>query len=372
MQEIPVPFLDLKLQYRSIESEITTVVRSVLESSQYVLGPEVTAFEEEFAVAHKAAFCLGVNNGTSALHLALWGLGIKTGDEVILPVNTFIATAEAVVLCGATPVLVDHEEYFNIDPNAIGAAITSKTKAIIAVHLYGQAARMEEIKRIALEHGLFLIEDAAQAHLATFDDKFVGSWGDATCFSFYPGKNLGAYGEAGAVLCNRAELAKRMRIIRDHGSHHKYDHVVMGHNYRMEALQGAFLRVKLRHLPAWTAARRERAEWYQYGLASISQINCPKIHPKANPVWHLYVVQAEDREELQQHLASCGISTGLHYPVPLDRQPAFAAYDSANGSYPRSDAAVSTLLSLPMFPEMTKEQSDHVIASIKLFYQFSA
>jgi dTDP-4-amino-4,6-dideoxygalactose transaminase len=164
----------------------------------------------------------------------------------------------------------------------------------------------------------------------------------------------------------------RMRIIRDHGSHHKYDHVVMGHNYRMEALQGAFLRVKLRHLPAWTAARRERAEWYQYGLASISQINCPKIHPKANPVWHLYVVQAEDREELQQHLASCGISTGLHYPVPLDRQPAFAAYDSANGSYPRSDAAVSTLLSLPMFPEMTKEQSDHVIASIKLFYQFSA
>ncbi len=366
-----VPFLDLKQQYLSIASEITAATTAVLESTQYVLGPEVTAFESEFASTHNAKQCIGVSNGTAALHLALWALGIKSGDEVILPVNTFIATAEAVALCGATPVLVDHDEFYNIDPAKIERAITSRTKAIIAVHLYGQAARMSEIKAIADAHGLYLVEDAAQAHLSTFEGKFIGSWGDAACFSFYPGKNLGAYGEAGAVITNRSELSEKMRTLRDHGSQHKYNHLVMGHNYRMEALQGAILRIKLRHLPAWTEARRERAAWYTSALADIPQVRTPAVHPDANPVWHLYVIQAENREELQKSLNAQGISTGLHYPIPLDRQPAFAQYESALASYPASDAAVTKLLSLPMFPELTKEQSSQVSDAVRSFYKIA-
>ncbi len=369
MPNAEIPFLDLKQQYLALEPEIRTAVQGVLTSTQYILGPEVRKFEEEFALAHNASHCVGTNNGTSSLHLALWALGIEAGDEVILPVNTFIATAEAVALCGAIPVLVDHDEYFNIDPARIEAAITSKTKAVIAVHLYGQSAQMPQIKAITKAHGLFLIEDAAQAHLAMFDGKFIGSWGDATCFSFYPGKNLGAYGEAGAVLTSNSELAERMKTLRDHGSEQKYNHVMMGHNYRMEALQAAILRVKLSHLAEWTANRRERASWYHEGLCAISQIQCPNVHSLANPVWHLYVIRAEQREELQAHLTKEGVATGLHYPVPLNRQPAFAPYQSAKKSYPCSDSSVEKLLSLPMFPELTEKQSQRVINVIRSFYQ---
>lgn len=363
-----IPFLDLQSQYRSIKGEIHVAIESVLDSSQYVLGPHVKSFEERFAAMHDLAHCVTTNNGTSALHLALWALGIKPGDEVIVPVNTFIATAEAVVLCGATPVFVDHDRYFNLDPVAVEKKITPKTRAIIAVHLYGQPARMDELKSLATARGLLLIEDAAQAHLATFHDKFVGAWGDATCFSFYPGKNLGAYGEGGAVITANDELDNRMRILRDHGSQSKYRHVAVGHNYRLEALQGAILGVKLSHLADWTRMRRDRATQYEKQLADCDEVSVPEIHPLANPVWHLYVIRSKRRDQLQQYLHERGIATGLHYPVPLNNQPAFA-YLHDTDRYPNAELSCGEILSLPMFPELRDEQIVRICESIKAFYR---
>ncbi|HET6512988.1 MAG TPA: DegT/DnrJ/EryC1/StrS family aminotransferase, partial [Candidatus Kapabacteria bacterium] len=283
-----VPFLDLKGQYASIESEILSKVTEILRSGSYIMGPYAQKFEEEFAQAHAAQYCLAVNNGTSALHLALWAAGIAHGDEVIVPVNTFIATAEAVSLCGATPVFVDHDGYFNIDPDLVERSITSKTRAIIPVHLYGQPANMQRIREIADRHRLIVIEDAAQAHLAKDDGKFIGSWGDATCFSFYPGKNLGAYGEGGAVITNDKELAHKMKILRDHGSETKYNHVAPGHNYRLEALQCGILSVKLQYLAKWTEGRRNVAAQYEKALSGLP-LELPKVRQGTEPVWHLYV-----------------------------------------------------------------------------------
>ena len=363
-----IPFLDLQAQYRTIRSEIASAIESVLETSQYVLGPHVQSFEERFAAMHNAAACVGTNNGTSALHLALWALGIQRGDEVIVPVNTFIATAEAVVLCGATPVFADHDEFFNIDPEEVKRKITAKTRAIIAVHLYGQPARMSELKAIADANKLLLIEDAAQAHLAQFESQFVGAWGAATCFSFYPGKNLGAYGEAGAVITNDSDLASSMRILRDHGSKSKYNHTVVGHNYRMEAMQGAILEAKLPYLQQWTERRREKAALYAKHLLGFTHVQLPCVHPKANPVWHLYVVRCKRRDELQKHLNDRGIATGLHYPIPLNRQPAFSYLKDTN-SYAKSDRACDEILSLPMFPELTQDQILRICSEIRAFYR---
>jgi len=369
MSEKPIPFLDLKAQYHSIAEEVEKAVLHVLRSTHYILGPEVSAFEEAFAKAHEIEHCVGTNNGTSALHLALWALGIGRGDEVLVPVNTFIATAEAVLLCGAEPVFVDHDEFYNLDPEACVNAITPRTKAIIAVHLYGQPSRMNELRTFANERNLLLIEDAAQAHLARFDGKSIGAWGDATCFSFYPGKNLGAYGEAGAVITRDAELTKVMRELRDHGSQQKYHHPRWGQNYRMEAVQGAVLKTKLPYLAGWTASRQRNAAFYSDYLSDISQIKLPCVHQLAEPVWHLYVVQAERRDELKAYLEERGIATGLHYPIALDKQSAFANTKASQGSFPRSDASVGNLLSLPMYPELEEIQIERVADVIRAFYQ---
>jgi dTDP-4-amino-4,6-dideoxygalactose transaminase len=365
----PIPFLDLQAQYQSIKEEMQIAINEVLDTSHYVLGPKVADFEKRFAEMHSSSYCVGTNNGTSALHVAFWAAGIGPGDEVILPVNTFIATAEAVTLCGATAVFVDHDDYFNIDPECVSRAITSKTKAIIAVHLYGQIARMDELTKIARIHNVILFEDAAQAHLSEFDGKSAGSWGLATGFSFYPGKNLGAYGEAGAVLTQSKQLYDRMRMLRDHGSSGKYNHLVSGQNYRMEAIQGAVLGVKLGHLKAWTDARRRNADHYEHYLGDCDAVALPWVHPSANPVWHLYVIRAEDRDGLKAHLESQSIATGLHYPIPLHLQPAFASLGYKEGSFPMAEAAAKEILSLPMFPELTESQISQIATEIKKFYQ---
>lgn len=362
-----VPFLDLKTQYAAIKDEIAQAINTVLDSGQYILGPENAAFEEEFAKAHNAKYCLTVNNGTSAIHLALWALGIGNGDEVLVPVNTFIATAEAVLLAGATPVFVDNDAFFNMDADQLAGAMTEKTKAILPVHLYGQPAQMDRIASFAKEFNLMVVEDAAQAHLAKYQGRSIGSWGAATCFSFYPGKNLGAYGEGGAIITNDESVAYRAKLIRDHGSETKYEHVIAGHNYRLEAMQSAILRVKLRHLPAWTEQRRAIARQYSEAFASIPQLSAPKVREGAEPVWHLYVIETENREALKDHLTAKGIGTGLHYPNPLHRQKALAEYVT-NHTYPNAEASARKLLSLPMYPEMTTSQTESVITSVREFF----
>ncbi|MDP4198946.1 MAG: DegT/DnrJ/EryC1/StrS family aminotransferase [Bacteroidota bacterium] len=363
-----VPFLDLKEQYHSIHSEIAQAITRVLDSGQYILGPEVSAFEEAFARTHNAPHGIAVNNGTSAVHLPLWALGLQRGDEVIVPVNTFIATAEAVVLTGATPVFVDHDEYYNLDVEQTAARIRRRTKALLPVHLYGQPARMDKLAALAERHDLWLVEDAAQAHLATFDGKSIGSWGDATAFSFYPGKNLGAYGEGGAVITHNAELNRRMRLLRDHGSETKYQHVMAGHNYRMEALQAAILNVKLQHLAQWTNLRRAHAARYSELLADCEPIQLPLEHPLSDPVYHLFVIQADRRDNLRDHLEANGIGAGLHYPVPLHMQPAFAQLGYKEGAFPKAEHAAKRILSLPMYPEMRDEQIEFVAKTIRTFY----
>jgi dTDP-4-amino-4,6-dideoxygalactose transaminase len=363
-----VPFLDLKTQYQSIREEISVAVHRVLESSQYILGPEIAAFEKAFALAHNSSECIATNNGTSALHLALWALGIKAGDEVILPANTFIATAEAVLLCGAKPIFADHDEYYTLDPEDVDRKITRRTRGIMPVHLYGQIAEMEELTSIARRHGLIIVEDAAQAHLASWDGKKAGAWGAATGFSFYPGKNLGAYGEAGAVLTNDPALAEKMRRIRDHGSENKYWHTIAGHNYRLEALQGAILGVKLSHLGDWTDARRQHAEQYCKLLADIPEIQLPKIRNGAEHVYHLFVIQAAERDALRVFLEQREIATGLHYPIPLHLQPCFQNLGYKEGAFPRAERGAKRILSLPMYPELMPEQIAFVAENIREFY----
>ncbi|MCC7429701.1 DegT/DnrJ/EryC1/StrS family aminotransferase [bacterium] len=364
-----IPFVDLKTQYHSIKDEIHEAMNDVLENTAFVLGKRVHDFEDGFAKLHNAKFCLGTSNGTTSLHLALWALGIKTGDEVILPVNTFFATAEAVAVVGAKPVLVDNDEFYNIDVTKIEEKITPKTKMIIPVHLYGQPANVGKIREIADKNGLLMIEDCAQVHCGEFEGKRVGTFGKVGCFSFYPGKNLGAYGEAGGVITNDEELRNKMQLLRDHGSKVRYVHEVFGHNYRMEGLQGAVLGVKLKYIEKWTEMRRKNAALYNKHLAGIPQLATPKEASFAKHVYHLYVVQVENREELIKFLNSKGISTGLHYPIPLHLQKAFECYNYKKGDFPGAEAESSKILSLPMFPELTEEQIIFVADTIKEFYR---
>ncbi len=372
-----VPFLDLRTQFNSIRVEIEDAVSRVLESGQYILGPEVSGFENAFAAVHSndplpPPYCVGTNNGTSALHLALWAMGIERGDEVLVPVNTFIATAEAVLLAGGTPVFVDHDEHYTIDPEDLERRITRRTRAIIAVHLYGQIANMEVIRSIAERHGLLVIEDAAQAHLASLGGKTAGAWGAATAFSFYPGKNLGAYGEAGAVLTNDSSLDEKMRRLRDHGSKEKYTHIFAGHNYRIEALQAAILRAKLPHLNAWTEARRRNAEYYREALGEMLEVALPRVREGARHVYHLFVIEALERDTLQSYLTKHEVATGLHYPIPLHLQPCFAYLGYKEGSFPRAEKSAKRILSLPMYPELRAEQIQFVAETIKSFYRNGA
>ena len=357
-----VPFLDLKAQYQTIKNEVDPAIQDILDNSAFILGKSVLEFEKEFANAHNAKYCVGTSSGTDANHLALWALDIKPGDEIIVPANTFIATAWGATLCGAKPVFVDcHPASYNIDPEKIEAAITSKTKAIVAVHLYGQPAEMNTLQKIASEKNIFLVEDAAQAHLAEYKSKKVGGLSEVASFSFYPGKNLGAYGEAGAVVTNNDELAKRIIKIREHGQSEKYHHDSFGHNYRMEGIQGAVLGVKLKYLAGWTDERRRAAAMYNELLGNIEQLSVPEELPGLKHVYHLYVVRVngkslEEREEkrnkLQSFLSDNGIASGLHYPVPLHLQKCFSYLGYNNGDFPVTEDLAQTGISLPMFPEL--------------------
>lgn len=359
-----IPFVDLKAQYASIKDEVAVAIQGVLDSCQFTLGSEVAALEKEFAAYGGAKEAMGVNSGTSALHLALLAAEIGPGDEVITVPFTFVATAAAIHYTGATPVYVDIDpQTFNMDPAKIEAAITSKTRAIIPVHLYGQPADMDSIIEIARRHGLIVIEDAAQAHGAEYKGRRVGSLGDMACFSFYPGKNLGAYGEAGMVTTDNPDYAKRIRMLRDWGAEQKYHHVMKGYNFRMEGIQGAVLRVKMRHIEAWTEARRAAARYYDQAFAGKG-IETPRQSNGCRHVYHVYAVRSPERARWQQELTAKGVQTGIHYPIPVHLQPAYADARWKKGDFPHSEKAANEVLSLPMYPELNRVQQDEVIAAV--------
>lgn len=355
-----IPFVDLKAQYLSIKSEIDAAVLNVLDSTQFILGSEVTALEAEFAQYCDTEYGIALNTGTSALHLALLAAGVGPGDEVITVPFTFVATVAAICYTGATPVFVDIDPVsYTIDVNQIEQAITERTKVILPVHLYGQPADMDPIMEIARRHGLVVIEDAAQAHRAEYKGRRVGSIGDVGCFSFYPGKNLGAYGEGGMAVTRNPEYAHTMKMLRDWGQESRYHHVLKGYNYRMDGIQGAILRVKLRYLDAWTEARRSHAAQYDH-LLKDSSVKTPVALPYSYHVYHVYVVRAGDRSTLQQKLNEQGIQTGIHYPIPVHLQPAYADLGYQSGDFPHAEAAAQEVFSLPMYAELTSEQVNTV------------
>jgi dTDP-4-amino-4,6-dideoxygalactose transaminase len=359
-----IPFVDLKAQYLSIKADVDGAIQGVLDSCQFTLGSEVAAFEAEFAGYCQAAHGIGVNTGTSALHLALLAAGVGPGDEVITVPFTFIATVSAIDYTGATPVFVDIDpRSFTMDVSAIEAAITPRTKAILPVHLYGQPADMDPIIAIARRHGLVVIEDACQAHGAEYKGRRVGSIGDLGCFSFYPGKNLGAYGEGGMVVTGDAGYARTIRMLRDWGAETKYQHVLKGYNFRLEGLQGAVLRVKLRRLEAWTEARRAAAAYYR-ALFVGSGVQAPQARPEVRHVYHLYVIRTAQRAAWQAALAAQGIQTGIHYPTPVHLLPAFAGLGHRAGEFPHAERAAAEVLSLPMFPELSSAQCEEVAHAV--------
>ena len=365
MANMKVPYLDLKAQYQSIKPEIDAAIARVLDSCQFVLGSEVAGFEQDFATYCGAAECIALNSGTSALHLALLAAGVGPGDEVITVPFTFVASVAAVIYAGARPVLVDIDpRSFTMDPTLVEAAITPRTKAILPVHLYGQSADMDPIMEVARRHGLIVIEDAAQAHGAKYKGRPVGSIGDMGCFSFYPGKNLGAYGEGGAVTTSNAEYARTVRMLRDWGQDRKYHHLLRGFNYRMEGFQGAILRVKLRHLEAWTEARRRVVSLYNDLLAD-SGVETPTEMPWGRHVYHVYTLRTDDRDGLQAALQAEGIQTGIHYPVPAHLQPAYADLGYGRGAFPHAEAAAQQVLSLPLYPELSSQAVTEVAAAVK-------
>lgn len=351
-----IPFLNLKAQYAALQPQIEAAALGVLRSGRYVLGEEVTALEQEFAAYCGAKHAIAVNTGTSALHIALLAAGIKAGDEVITSPFTFVATAAAIRYIGARPVFVDIDpKTFTIDPSQIERAITRRTKAIVPVHLYGQMADMAPIMAIAAKHGLAVIEDACQAHGASYDGQGAGSMGVSGCFSFYPGKNLGACGEGGIVVTSDNEQARLMRMLRDWGQDRRYHHVLEGYNYRMDAIQGAILRVKLRELENWTEARRYRARIYGQLLAG-GPVELPVEAAGRRHVWHIFAVRTRDRDQLQKFLANEGVETGLHYPVPVHLQPSYADLGHEPGDFPEAEAAANSVLSLPLYPELSIQE----------------
>lgn len=361
-----IPFVDLKAQYAGIKDEVNVAIQGILESCQFTLGTEVAAFEDEFASYCQAQYGIGVNTGTSALHLALLAAGIGPGDEVITVPFTFVATVAAIYYTGATPVFVDiNPRTFTIDVKAIEGAITERTKAILPVHLYGQPADMDPILEIAKRHGLVVIEDAAQAHGAEYKGKRVGSLGDMGCFSFYPGKNLGAYGEGGMVVTSNPEYTRTIRMLRDWGAEQKYHHVLKGYNFRLEGIQGAVLRVKLRHLEKWTEARRTAAAHYNELLAD-SGVQTPEAMSYARHVYHVYAIRTQQRSEWQQALQAKGIQTGIHYPIPVHLLPAYADLGYSKGDFPHSEQAANEVLSLPMFAELSRAQCEEVCEAVTM------
>ena len=364
MAEIKVPSLDLKTQYLSIKPEIDAALANVLDSGQFVLGPEVAGFEQEFATYCGASECIALNSGTSALHLALLAAGVRPGDEVITVPFTFVASVAAVLYAGARPVLVDIDpRSFTMDPAVVESAITPRTKAILPAHLYGQPADLDPITEIARRHSLVVIEDAAQAHGAKYKGRPVGSIGDIGCFSFYPGKNLGAYGEGGAVTTSNSDFARTIRMLRDWGQDRKYHHALHGFNYRMEAFQGAILRVKLRHLESWIQARRAIADKYNQ-LLEGSAVDRPAEMTWARHVYHLYTLRSKRRDLLQDSLRKKDIQTGIHYAMPAHLQPAYANLGYGRGSLPQSEKAADEVLSLPLYPEISDDQIEMVAKAV--------
>ncbi|MBM3778569.1 MAG: DegT/DnrJ/EryC1/StrS family aminotransferase [Acidimicrobiia bacterium] len=358
--EPSVPYLDLRAQYRSIRDEVAPAVARVLESGQFVLGPEVEAFEREFAAWCGSRDAVAVNSGTSALHLALLACGVGPGDEVITVPFTFVATVAAIEYAGARPVLVDVDPGCGtMSPEALERAITPRTKAIVPVHLFGQPADMAPILDVARRHGVRVIEDAAQAHGAEYRGRRCGAMGDIGCFSFYPGKNLGACGEGGALVTGDPAIAARVRLLRSWGEERRYEHLHKGFNYRMDAIQGAILRVKLRHLDGWTDARRERAG--RYGRVLTGTAASPlREAPDRRHVFHIYAVRVPHRDAWRAHLAAHGVQTGVHYPIGVHEQPAYRDLGYRHGDFPASEALADEVLSLPIFPELTDAQMDRV------------
>ena len=359
-----IPFVDLKAQYASIRGEVNAAIQGVLDSCQFTLGDEVLAFEQEFAAYCGTEYGVGVNTGTSALHLALLAAGVGPGDEVITVPFTFVATVSAIDYTGARPVFVDIDpRSFTMDVAAVEAAITPRTKAILPVHLYGQAADMDPLLDIARRRGLVVIEDAAQAHGARYKGRRVGSLGDMGCFSFYPGKNLGACGEGGMVVTSNAAYTRSLRMLRDWGAEKKYQHVIKGFNFRLEGIQGAVLRVKLRHLEAWTEARRANAARYDKLLAGRG-VATPQVMPWARHVYHLYVIRTAERAAWQEALLARGVQTGIHYPTPVHLLPAFAELGHRVGDFPHAERAAAEVLSLPMFAELGAAQCEQVAQAV--------
>lgn len=360
-----VPFLDLQAAYFELKGEIDGAIKRVLESGWYILGEEVDAFEHEYAAYCEVKHCVGVANGLDALHLALLALGVGPGDEVIVPSNTYIATWLAVSQCGATPVPVEPDEAtYNLNPTLIEAAITPRTKVILPVHLYGQPADMDLILEIARKHGLKVLEDGAQAHGARYKGTRLGAHGDAVAWSFYPGKNLGAYGDGGAITTDYPEIADRIRVLRNYGSRVKYVNDVRGFNSRLDPLQAAVLCVKLQYLDRCNEARRDIATRYLSGLADVGLI-VPFVPDWAEPVWHLFVVRSGERDQLQHRLKQMGIGTLIHYPIPPHLQGAYADLGLGKGAFPIAERIHEEVLSLPMFPSMTLEQTNQVIAACR-------
>jgi dTDP-4-amino-4,6-dideoxygalactose transaminase len=363
--ETGVPFLDLKAQIQQIKPEVREALDKVLDSCSFVLGEDVRSFEGEFAAYCRAKFGVAVNSGTSALHLALLAAGIGPGDEVITVPFTFVATVAAVLYAGAMPVLVDVDsEYLTMDPERVEAAITPRTRAIMPVHLYGQPADMDPIMEIARRRNLLVIEDAAQAHGAEYKGRRAGAIGDMGCFSFYPGKNLGACGEGGMVITDNPAFAKTVSMLRDWGQERKYNHVLKGFNFRMEGFQGAILRVKLRHLEHWTEGRRNAAACYEKHIADAG-IGLPTVRPECRHVHHVYAVRHPERDRLQQELGKRGVQTGIHYPIPVHLQPAYSDLGYKEGDFPVSEKAAGEVLSLPMFPELTEAQVLAVCSAVR-------
>lgn len=362
-----IPFLDILAANNELRDEIEAAITRVIDSGWYILGPEVDAFEADWAEFCEAKYSVGVANGLDALQLALRAMGVGPGDEVIIPSNTYIATWLAVSQCGAIPVPVEPDEYtYNIDPTLIESAITPRTKVILPVHLYGQPADLDPIIAIARRHGLRILEDGAQAHGARYKGGRIGAHGDAVAWSFYPGKNLGALGDGGAVTTNDPEIADRIRVLRNYGSRVKYVNEVKGFNSRLDPLQAAVLRVKLRYLDEWNQRRYEVARRYEDGLSGCGLV-LPNVPSWAEPVWHLYVVRSDARDQLQGHLAESGVGTLIHYPIPPHKQEAFANDNYNSDAYPIASRMANEVLSLPIGPQLSQQECASVINAVSLF-----
>jgi len=363
-----IPYLDMKSPYSELKEEVDDAYHRVMDSGWYILGEEVSAFEEEYASYCGVKHCIGVGNGLEALHLILRAYGIGKGDEIILPANTYIATWLAVSYCGAIPIPVEPDaRTFNLDPERVEKAITPQTRAILPVHLYGQSANMQPIKEIASRHHLLVIEDAAQSHGSTYFSKMTGSLGDAAGVSFYPGKNLGAFGDAGVVLTSDSGLADKVRLLRNYGSKIKYSNDFKGFNSRLDPLQAAFLRVKLKHLDDWNDRRKIIAGLYIEKLNGIPALVLPHIPDWASPNWHVFAIHTEKRDQLAEYLRSRGISTLIHYPVPPHLSPAYQELGYSEGSFPISEWSARNELSLPMGPHLSIEDAEYVASEIKAF-----